>query len=83
MENQLVQKDRQQSTILDHTKDKLNQLSREITFREGEVVALRNKIKDREAHCDAALVSNVLNKQELVKLSNKNEDKDQEIADLK
>jgi len=58
-------------------------LQREITFREGEVVNLRTKIKEREMHCDAALVSDVLNKQEVHKLRGKNDDKDQMIADLK
>ena len=33
-------------------------------------------------HCDAALVSDTLNKHEVRKLKGKNEDKDQQLADL-
>jgi hypothetical protein len=61
----------------------MNQLQREITYREGEISQLKNKIKDREMHCDAALVSNTLNKYQVTKLKGSNDNKDQEIGDLK
>jgi len=34
-------------------------------------------------HCDAALISDTLNKVEVNKLKNKNDDKDHEVRDLK
>ena len=44
---------------------------------------LRRKIKEKEMHCDAALVSDTLNKHEVRKLKVKNDDKEQELAELK
>lgn len=78
-----MQKDFEQRDILHQTSDKLNQLQREITYREGEIASLKNKIQDREMHCDAALVSDTLNKHKLTQLKGSNTNKDQEIADLK
>jgi hypothetical protein len=44
---------------------------------------LHDKIKDREVHVDAALVSNTLNKVNISKLTEKVVDKDEVIADLR
>ena len=68
LEAQLVSKDRQQTIILDQTSDKLNQLQKEITHRETEIQNLRRKIRDREMNCDAAIVSDTLNKYQVHKL---------------
>ena len=68
LEAQLVSKDRQQNIILDQTSDKLNQLQSEITYRETEIQNLRKKIRDREMNCDAAIVSDTLNKYQVHKL---------------
>jgi len=45
-------------------------LSKEITFREEEISNLRYKIKQREMHCDAALISDTVNRHEKAKLQN-------------
>ena len=76
LEGQLVQKDRQQSTILDQTADKMNQIQKEITHRENEITTLRRRIADREMNCDAAIVSDTLNKYQVHKLQGSNENKD-------
>jgi len=47
------------------------------------VATLRRKINEKEMHCDAALVSDTLNKHQVRKLRGKNDDKDQEIAELR
>lgn len=46
----------------------MNTLSKEITFREEEISNLRYKIKQREMHCDAALISDTVNRYEKTKL---------------
>ena len=76
LENQLSQKDQQQVHILDQTRSKLNELQREITYRENEVKTLTQKIKYREMECDGALVSNTLGKVQMNKLQQDNDDKD-------
>lgn len=83
LENKLVNKDMQQRQILDQTSGHLNDLQKEITYRETEISQLRNKIKDREAHCDAALVSNALNKHSIKQMQDKAADTDQQVADLR
>ena len=63
-----MSKDRNQGKILDQTQTTLNTLSKEITFREEEISNLRYKIKQREMHCDAALISDTVNRHEKAKL---------------
>ena len=77
MEAQLRQKDARQEQLLGQTSDHLNDLQKEITFREQEIASLQGKIRDREMHCDAALVSDTLNKQNLSVLKTASADKDQ------
>ena len=55
LEQQLAQKDHQQATIVDQTRDRLYLLQREITYREQEVQNLRHRIKEKEMQADAAL----------------------------
>jgi len=55
----------------------LNTLQKEIGFRENEIHHLQAKVKDREVHCDAALVSDTLNKHNLKNLTHNMEEKDQ------
>ena len=68
LEHQLQNKDGMQGAILVQTQDKLNSLQKEITYREGEIDLLRMKIREREMHCDAALVSDTINKYNVNKL---------------
>ena len=83
MEAALRQKDQNQQNILGQTKDTMNSITTEIKYREDEISNLRYKIKQREMHCDAALISDTLNKHEVRNLQTKNESKDQQIEDLK
>ena len=83
LESQLRQKDQKQGNILDQTVGKLDELQREITYREGEIGALRRKIKEREMGQDAAMVSDSLNRQKVKELTVTGGDKDQQIAELK
>ena len=83
LESQLRQKDQKQGNILDQTVGRLDELQREITYREGEIGALRRKIKEREMGQDAAMVSDSLNRQKVKELTVTGGDKDQQIAELK
>lgn len=61
----------------------MNTITKEISFREEEISNLRFRIKQREMHCDAALISDTLNKNEVRNLKSKNENKDDQIEELK
>ncbi len=76
LQKDLLDKDQQQNNILFQTQDRLNVLQREISFREQEINNLRHKIKDRELMCDAALVSDTLNKHNIVKMKDQTHNKD-------
>ena len=68
LQKDLFEKDQQQNNILFQTQDRLNVLQREITFREQEINNLRHRIKEKEIMCDAALVSDTLNKHNINKM---------------
>ena len=76
MEAALMQKDENQKQILGQTQNTMNSITSEIKFREEEISNLRYKIKQREMHCDAALISDTLNKQEVRNLQGKNDSKE-------
>ena len=40
----------------------MNELQSEITHRENEIANMKRRIREREAQCDAALVSDFVNK---------------------
>ena len=62
LQAELMDKNRQQEGVLHQTQMKLNGLQREITHREDEIADLRQRIHQREMQCDAALVSDTLNR---------------------
>lgn len=68
--------------MLHQTQFKLDGLQREITHREDEIADLRMKIRQREMQCDAALVSDTLNRGNVDKLRSELELKNQTIRDL-
>jgi len=76
LEQQLLQKDHQQASVVDQTRDRLSVLQREITYREAEIQGLRQKIQGKEMQADAALVSDKLNRNNIGKLQHKNDAKD-------
>ena len=61
----------------------MNTLQKEISYREGEISDLQSKVREREVHCDAALVSDTLNKHNINHLESQVVDKDQQIVELK
>jgi hypothetical protein len=76
LEQQLLQKDHQQASVVDQTRDRLGVLQREITYREAEIQGLRQQIHGKEMQADAALVSDKLNRNNIGKLQHKNDAKD-------
>lgn len=61
----------------------MNALQQEINHREDEIAHLNEKIKERELHVDAALVSNTLNKVNIKTMEAEMIEKDETIADLR
>lgn len=60
----------------------LTNLQKEIGYRETEIARLEGKVKDREQHVDAALVSNTVNKKHIGMLVSTNSEKDERIREL-
>lgn len=58
-------------------------MQKEISYREDEIARLQNKVKDREHHVDAALVSNSITKNQVARLTVQADEKEQQIAELK
>lgn len=83
LENKLNGTEQNQNNIHVQASYQLNALQKEITTRENKITFLNDKIKEREMHVDAALVSNTLNKVNIKNLVEKNDDKDDLIAELK
>ena len=82
LQAELMDKGRQQEGMLHQTVFKLDGLQREITHREDEIADLRVKIQQREMQCDAALVSDTLNRGNSNKLRAEMDLKNQTIRDL-
>ena len=83
LENRLKSTTVNQDTIQAQASYHLNSLQKEITHRETEINQLNEKIKTREQHVDAAIVSNTINKVNLQKLGEQNENKDETISELR
>lgn len=83
LQSEVKHKDRLQSKVLIQTQDKLDEIHREITYREKEINDLRQQIRDRERACGAAAVSDQLSKQNAQRLEAMGQSKDQEIENLK
>ena len=74
--------DFEKSQILNQTQVKFNGLTTEIAHREDEIGQLRVAIKKREMQCDAALVSDTLNRDQADKMRREISVKDQRIQEL-
>jgi hypothetical protein len=78
----LMDKDRQQSMVLNQTKIKFDGLTTEIAHREDEINNLRVAVKKREMQCDAALVSDTLGRDQADKMKRELAAKDNRIQEL-